>query len=91
MYYTDPEITPHVSKAGDHRYNKAGDKVGKFASKEVEVRAVVEGQIMSKRIHCENVGLHVGKQFSDVSLIEITQRRRRKGRFAAIPGSSKSR
>ena len=60
MYYTDPEITPHIPVAGDHRFNKAGSPVGKFASAEVEVRAVVEGQAMSKRIHCENIGLKFG-------------------------------
>ena len=60
MYYTDPEITPHIPVAGDHRFNKAGSRVGKFASAEVEVRAVVEGQAMSKRIHCENIGLKFG-------------------------------
>ena len=64
MYFTDPEITPHVTIAGDHRFNKAGNRVAKFASKEVEIRAVIEGQIMSKRIHCENIGLKIGKRFS---------------------------
>lgn len=60
MYYDYPEITPHNRK-GDFRYNKANEKVTKFASNEVEVRALVEGQIMAKRLHVEKMGFKIGK------------------------------
>ena len=43
MYYTHPEITPH-NRQGDFRFNKSGDRVTRFASKEAEVRALVEGE-----------------------------------------------
>ena len=49
MYYTHPEITPH-NRQGDFRFNKNGDRVARFASKEAEVRALVEGEAF-KRSH----------------------------------------
>ena len=33
----------------------------RFASKEAEVRALVEGQFMAKRIHADQMGLKVGE------------------------------
>ena len=32
----------------------------RFASKEAEVRALVEGQLMAKRIHADRLGLKIG-------------------------------
>lgn len=60
MYYDSQEIIPFLS--GDYRYNKAGDKVTKFSSLEVEVRALVEGQFVAKRAHAEDIGFEMGKQ-----------------------------
>lgn len=59
MYYDFPEITPH-NKKGDFRYNKANEKVVKFASNEVEARALIEGQFMAKRLHVEKMGFKIG-------------------------------
>jgi len=46
---------------GDHRYNKMGEKLTRFTSNEVEVRAVIEGQFLSRRIHAERIGLKIRK------------------------------
>ena len=58
MYFDNPEITPPLVM-GDFRFNKAGERVTRFASKEAEVRALVEGQFMAKRIHAEQMGFRV--------------------------------
>lgn len=58
MYYDTQEIVPFLY--GDHRYNKAGDKILKFTSLEVEVRALVEGQFIAKRAHAEDFGFNFG-------------------------------
>lgn len=61
MYFDNPEITPPLLM-GDFRFNKAGERVTRFASKEAEVRALVEGQFMAKRIHAEQMGFRVSKE-----------------------------
>lgn len=58
LYYDTQEILPFLS--GDHRFNKAGDKIAKFSSLEVEVRAVIEGQFIAKRVYAEDMGLKIG-------------------------------
>lgn len=60
MYFDNPEITPPLVM-GDFRFNKAGERVTRFASKEAEVRALIEGQFMAKRIHAEQMGFRVCK------------------------------
>ena len=59
LYYDYPEITPH-NKNGDFRYNKTNEKVVKFASEELEARALIEGQFMAKRLHVEKMGFKTG-------------------------------
>ncbi|GLH03124.1 Uncharacterized protein GBIM_09033 [Gryllus bimaculatus] len=59
LYYDVQEIIPFVN--GDYRFNKAGIRVNRFSGKEVEVRALVEGQFVAKRAHIEDVGFVVGK------------------------------
>ncbi|GAB6019340.1 hypothetical protein CHUAL_000932 [Chamberlinius hualienensis] len=56
MYYDIQEITPSIN--GDHRFLKM-QKVSRF-SNEVEVRALIEGQFLAKRVHAENVGYNFG-------------------------------
>ena len=58
LYFDYPEITPHDVQ-GDFRFNKDNDKVIKFASKEVEARALIEGQFMAKRLHIEKMGFEI--------------------------------
>jgi xylulokinase len=51
-----PEITPAITKAGVRRFSN-GLPVKSFANPSQEVRAVVEGQFLSMRIHGESVGI----------------------------------
>lgn len=60
LYYDAQEILPFV--IGDHRFNKANEKLSRFASKEVEVRALVEGQSIAKRAHAEEAGFAISKR-----------------------------
>ncbi|XP_050297217.1 xylulose kinase-like isoform X2 [Anthonomus grandis grandis] len=58
LYYDVQEILPFLK--GDFRYNKT-QRVQKFTSLEVEVRACVEGQFIAKRVYAEDFGFEVGK------------------------------
>lgn len=55
LYFDHPEIVPDGLQ-GDFRFNRSDEAVARFASKETEVRALVEGQVMAKRIHAERMG-----------------------------------
>lgn len=57
IYFHDTEITPHA--VGEHRFNATDVKVDKFDAA-VEVRALIEGQFMGKRVHSENLGYNIG-------------------------------
>jgi len=56
FYIKEPEITPPILKTGITRFDARGQKVKEFAPA-VDVRAVVEGQFLSMRLHGENIGL----------------------------------
>lgn len=56
-YFDLREILPPV--VGDFKFNKNNDRVAKF-SQEVEVRAVVEGQFLAKRVHAKRLGFSFG-------------------------------
>ncbi|ELT90820.1 hypothetical protein CAPTEDRAFT_218878 [Capitella teleta] len=56
VYYHVREITPNAE--GIYRFNAKGEKVKSFDSA-VEVRAVVEGQFLAKRVHAENLGYSI--------------------------------
>ncbi|KAK7084821.1 hypothetical protein SK128_003813 [Halocaridina rubra] len=58
MYYHIREITPEIE--GVHRFNKANESVSRYTSREVEVRALIEGQFIAKRLHAENLGFSTG-------------------------------
>ncbi|XP_060526324.1 xylulose kinase [Cylas formicarius] len=58
LYYDVQEILPKLE--GDFRYNKT-QRVAKFTSLEVEVRACVEGQFIAKRAYAEDFGFDVGR------------------------------
>lgn len=58
MYYHLKEIIPELE--GVFRFNKAGEAIGRFTSKEVEVRALVESQFIAKRMYAEKLGYIVG-------------------------------
>lgn len=58
LYYDTHEILPFLQ--GDFRYNKSGP-VNKFTSLEVEVRAVIEGQLIAHRAYAEDFGFKIGQ------------------------------
>uniref|UniRef100_A0A8C4WT08 Xylulose kinase n=1 Tax=Eptatretus burgeri TaxID=7764 RepID=A0A8C4WT08_EPTBU len=53
FYYFSVEITPPA--IGIHRFNAQDEKVSEFSSN-VEIRSLIEGQFLSKRIHAEKLG-----------------------------------
>ena len=56
FYIKDPEITPPILKTGVHRFDEGGHRVAAFAP-EADVRAVVEGQFLSMRVHGGHIGI----------------------------------
>ncbi|XP_014238905.1 xylulose kinase-like [Trichogramma pretiosum] len=60
LYLDQREIAP--AAVGDHRFNKANDRVGRYSSKEVEVRALVEGQFIGRRAYAEDFGFELGRR-----------------------------
>lgn len=56
FYFKEPEITPPVLNPGIFRFDGGGRAVDVFPPG-TEVRAVVEGQFLSMRLHGANVGL----------------------------------
>jgi len=61
LYFDHPEIVPDGLQ-GDFRFNKSGEHVSRFASNETEVRALIEGQMMAKRIHAEQIGFQISSE-----------------------------
>ncbi|NXV82796.1 XYLB kinase, partial [Atlantisia rogersi] len=59
FYFDVMEITPEA--VGIHRFNRDNQKVVSDFPKEVEIRALIEGQFMAKRIHAEKLGYKVSK------------------------------
>lgn len=58
FYYQDPEITPSTLKAGVVGFNANGSRIDvSLCPPEVEVRAVVESQFLSLRLHAEKLGV----------------------------------
>ena len=55
FYFKEPEITPPVLKPGIHRFGP-DDRRERFTPAQ-NVRAVVEGQYLSMRLHGNNIGL----------------------------------
>lgn len=58
IYFEVKEITPFAD--GIHRFSENNDKVESFP-KDVEIRALIEGQFMAKRAHAELLGYSIGK------------------------------
>jgi xylulokinase len=57
FYVRVPEITPPTLKTGILRFDRRGRQVKAF-DPAVDCRAVVEGQFLSMRLHCANLGIH---------------------------------
>ncbi|ETP50356.1 hypothetical protein F442_04298 [Phytophthora nicotianae P10297] len=59
FYYQDPEITPSTLRAGVVGFNASGASIDiSHSPPEVEVRAVVESQFLSLRLHAEKLGVN---------------------------------
>lgn len=56
IYFDTVEITPPA--VGIHRFNQDDNKVAAFTP-EVEIRALVEGQFLAKRVHAEKLGYRI--------------------------------
>ncbi len=56
FFFKEPEITPPVLKPGIYRFGKNDEPLNSFKS-QTEIRAVVEGQFLSMRLHGSNIGL----------------------------------
>ncbi|XP_042812970.1 xylulose kinase isoform X4 [Panthera tigris] len=56
FYFDVMEITPEI--IGRHRFSAENHKVPAFP-RDVEIRALIEGQFMAKRIHAEGLGYQV--------------------------------
>ncbi|GFN93384.1 xylulose kinase [Plakobranchus ocellatus] len=57
IYFDQMEIQPFIE--GEYRFDGDGSKVDSFPP-EVEVRAVIEGQFIARKVHAENVGFQLG-------------------------------
>lgn len=68
LYFDEQEIIPFLM--GDYRFNKAGERVTKFTSLEVEVRALIEGQFIAKRAYAEDIGFKIGL-YTDYSVYKL--------------------
>ena len=68
FYFDHPEIVPDGVQ-GDIRFNRNDEPASRFASNETEVRALVESQMVAKRIHAERMGFTVT---SDTTRILVT-------------------
>jgi len=54
LYYDEQEIIPWIQ--GDYRFDKNDEPIDRFPSREIEIKALVEGQFIAKRAHAENLG-----------------------------------
>jgi len=59
LYFDHPEMIPHGLE-GDFRFNQMDQHVERFDDG-IEVRALIEGQFVAKRIHYENMGFVVSE------------------------------
>ncbi|MDA7916123.1 xylulose kinase [Verrucomicrobia bacterium] len=56
FYRKEPEITPPILSTGENRFDANGEAVDSFPA-DADVRAVVEGQFLSMRLHGANIGI----------------------------------
>ena len=58
MYFDEEEITPKIQ--GTFRFNASNHVVDAFEEPATEIRALIEGQMLSKRVHAEKLGFNIG-------------------------------
>ncbi|KAL4120605.1 hypothetical protein QTP88_013269 [Uroleucon formosanum] len=66
LYYDEQEIIPWIQ--GDYRFDKNDGPLDRFPSREIEVKALVEGQFIAKRAHAEQLGYTIGSR----NIIRVT-------------------
>ncbi|CAG0890373.1 unnamed protein product [Cyprideis torosa] len=59
FFFDNEEIIPPYLQ-GNHFFNTDGVAVSRFTSNEVYVRALVEGQFLSRRLHAQRIGFTCG-------------------------------
>ncbi|XP_050432024.1 xylulose kinase [Adelges cooleyi] len=57
LYFDEQEIIPWIQ--GDYRFDKSDVPMDKFPSREIEIKALVEGQFIAKRAHAEQLGFKI--------------------------------
>ena len=60
MFFDEQEITPKIQ--GTFRFNAFDQRINVFEEAATEVRALIEGQLLAKRIHAERLGFIIGGQ-----------------------------
>ncbi len=60
FYRKEPEITPPILSTGANRFDANNQAVDAFPE-DAEIRAVVEGQFLSMRLHGANIGIEASK------------------------------
>lgn len=69
IYFIDQEIIPNAR--GIYRWNAKDERVQTF-SPDNEVRALIEGQFVAKKIHAEKLGYNLGKIFIFGTPVNLT-------------------
>jgi len=59
MFFDEQEITPKIQ--GTFRFNASDQRINAFEEPATEVRALIEGQLLAKRVHAERLGFIIGK------------------------------
>lgn len=67
MFFDEEEITPKIQ--GTFRFNASNHSVDTFVEAASEVRALVEGQLLAKRVHAEQLGFNLGMQVNIIGKI----------------------
>lgn len=59
MFFDEQEITPKIQ--GTFRFNASDQRINAFEEPATEVRALIEGQLLAKRVHAERLGFIIGE------------------------------
>nr|CAH0102245.1 unnamed protein product [Daphnia galeata] len=59
MFFDEQEITPKIQ--GTFRFDPSDQRIDAFEEAATEVRAVIEGQLLAKRVHAERLGFRTGE------------------------------
>merc|ERR1711957_293653 len=57
MGYLEPEIIPRFNNSAIFRFDEEGKQVSQYTDAATEIRALVESQFLSMRVHASKLGL----------------------------------